>query len=171
MVSYVSSSFFEQAFYLFFRESMIAAYYYLGTSNSKSISFPGYLFSLSPLAPGDRYFCLWGLRSILAPPGSSREVRKAKPRGVRFSIVLVPFLVQSTQPNVTHNYFRKALKYRDWLWLNVSCSRFNTPDIREATVAKTSFYKAIWLTFKICDGYLNWLSWSNVADFSVEMNF
>ena len=148
MVSYVSSSFFEQAFYVFFRESMIAAYYYLGTSNSKSISFPGYLFSLSPLAPGDRYFRLWGLWSILARPGSSREDRKAKPRGVRFSIVPVRFLVQSRQPNVTHNYFRKALKYRDWLWLNVSCSRFNTPDIRETTVAKTSFRKLLGVLLK-----------------------
>ena len=27
-----------------------------------------------------------------------------------------------------------ALKYRDWLWLNVSCSRFNAPDIREAHI-------------------------------------
>ena len=88
----------------FFRENMIAGYYYLGILNCKSISFPGYLFSPLPLPPGDRYFRLWGLRSILAPPGSSREDRKAKPRGVRSSIVLVPFLVQSRQPNVRHNY-------------------------------------------------------------------
>ena len=51
---------------VFFRENMIAGYYYLGTSNCKSISFPAYLFSPSPFAPGDRYFRLWGLQSILA---------------------------------------------------------------------------------------------------------
>ena len=67
----------------FFRETMIAGYYYLGTSNCKSISFPAYLFSPSPFAPGDRFFRLWGLRSILA--------RRSKPRGVRFSNVPVPF--------------------------------------------------------------------------------
>ena len=54
---------------VFFRENMIAGYYYLGTSNCKSISFPGYLFSLSPLAPGDRFFHLWGFRSILPRRG------------------------------------------------------------------------------------------------------
>ena len=140
--------FLNRRFTFFFRESMIAGYYYLRTSNSKSISFPGYLFSLSPLAPGDRYFRLWSLWSILARSGSSREDRKAKPRGVRFLIVPVPFLVQSRQPNVTHSYFRKALKYRDWLWLNVSCSRFNTPDIRETTVAKTSFRKLLGVLLK-----------------------
>ena len=43
---------------VFFRENMIAGYYYLGTSNCKSISFPAYLFSPSPFAPGDRYFRL-----------------------------------------------------------------------------------------------------------------
>ena len=48
----------------------------------------------------------------------------------------------------------------------------NTPDIREATVAKRHIiYKAIWHTFKIRGGYLNWLSWSNVANFSVEIKF
>ena len=39
-----------------------------------------------------------------SPPGCSSEDQKAKPRGVRSSIVLVPFLVQSRQPNVRHNY-------------------------------------------------------------------
>ena len=56
--------FFEQAFYVFFRENMIAGCYYLGTSNCKSISFPGYLFFLSPLAPGNRYFHFSGFRRL-----------------------------------------------------------------------------------------------------------
>ena len=47
-----------------------------------SISFPCYLFSSSLSPPGDQYFRLWGLRSIFCPPRSSREDRKAKPRGI-----------------------------------------------------------------------------------------
>ena len=61
---------------VFFRENMIAGYYYLGTSNCKSISFPAYLFSPSPFAPGDRYFRLWGLRSILARRGVQARTGK-----------------------------------------------------------------------------------------------
>ena len=79
IVSHVSSSFFEHASYVFFRKSTIAGYCYLGTSNCKSISFPGYLFSPSPLAPTDRNFCLRGLLFLLAPPRSPRKDRKAKP--------------------------------------------------------------------------------------------
>ena len=138
MLSHVSSSFLNRRFTFFFRENMIAGYYYLGTSNCKSISFPAYLFCPSPFTPGDRYF--------RSPVNFSSP--ESKPRGVRFSIVLVPFLVQSRQPNVRRNYWHMALKYRDWPWLNVSCSRFNAPDIREATVAKTSFKKLFGILLK-----------------------
>ena len=80
-----------------FRESMIAGYNYLRTSICKSISFPG---------PRSRWRALSFPKSPVpfSPRGPWLEDWKAKPPRVRFSIALVPFLVQSRQPNVRHNY-------------------------------------------------------------------
>ena len=53
--------------------------------------------------------------------------------------------------------------------MNVSYSRLIRLTLGEDDGSETSFIKLFGKLLKISGGYLNWLSWSNVANFFVEI--